>query len=164
MQKLIFFLLRSFSGILAVFLFMTLTASAGGRFSDNGDGTVTDHKTGLMWSKSDNQGNISWHQAVKWVKYTFADTIASPYNDWRMPTLEELESLYSQDTAYEGYETDCGQKVKIVPEVELSCGWLWTSEKKNITARLYNFQKGYHYTDRMVKTRGYRVLPVRSLK
>ena len=30
---------------------------AADRFTDNGDGTVTDQKLGLMWSKTDNQGD-----------------------------------------------------------------------------------------------------------
>ncbi|QTA80519.1 DUF1566 [Desulfonema limicola] len=155
------------SMIVFIFIFLlinTSLAAEGGRFTDNGDGTVTDHKLGLMWAKTDNQGNIDWHQAEKWVKYTFPYSLADSYDDWRLPTLEELSSLYVTDNNYEGYETDCGQKVKIVPEIVLSCGWVWTSEKKSITARLYNFNRGFHYTDRMVKTRGYRVLPVRTLK
>ena len=42
----------------------TLTsAGAGDRFSDNGDGTVTDHLLNVMWSQTDNQGDISWKQA-----------------------------------------------------------------------------------------------------
>jgi hypothetical protein len=137
---------------------------AGDRFTDNGDGTVTDHKLGLMWSKTDNQGNINWKEANQWVKYTFPDTLGKRYDDWRLPTLEELQSLYVNDKDYKGYEADCGQRVKIVSIIRLTCGWVWTSEKKSITARLYNFNRGYHYTDRMVKKRAYRVLPVRDLQ
>ncbi|MBW2487221.1 MAG: hypothetical protein JRE72_07365, partial [Deltaproteobacteria bacterium] len=32
---------------------------AGDRFVDNGDGTVTDRQQNLMWSKTDNQGDIN---------------------------------------------------------------------------------------------------------
>ena len=150
-----------------LFIFLLIcgqSAMAGDRFSDNGDGTVTDHKLNVMWAKEDNQGNIDRHQAEKWVKYTFPDTLAVPYDNWRLPTIKELSSLYVRDGNYEGYETDCGQQVKIVPEIRLSCGWVWAAETRSITALLYNFNRGCHYTDRMVKTRGYRVLPVRSLK
>ena len=115
-----------------------------------------------MWAKNDNQGDITWTQADQWVKFTFS--IASPYKNWRIPTLEELQSLYVRDKTYEGYETDCGQTVKIIPEIQLSCGWLWTSETRSITAKLFNFNRGYHYTDRIAKNRAYRVLPVRTLK
>ena len=137
---------------------------AGDRFTDNGDGTVTDHELGLMWSQTDNQGNISWKEANQWVKYTFPDTLEKTYDDWRLPTLKELQSLYVNDKDYKGYKVNCGQRVKIVSIIRLTCGWVWTSEKKSITARLYNFNRGYHYTERMVRKRGYRVLPVRDLK
>ena len=126
---------------------------AGDRFTDNGDGTVTDHQLGVMWAKTDNQGNINWKQAELWVKYTFPYTIKAKYDDWRLPTLAELQSLYVHDKKYKGYETDCGQQVKIVPDIKLSCGWIWTSETSAIQAFIFNFNRGYHYSDRMVHNR-----------
>ncbi|OQY08181.1 MAG: hypothetical protein B6I22_01575 [Desulfobacteraceae bacterium 4572_123] len=155
------------SVVLVIMLCMFFSCTmllAGERFTDNGDGTVTDHQLGVMWSKYDNQGDISWIQANKWVEYTFPDTIKPKYDDWRLPTLEELKSLHVRDKAYKGYETDCGQKVKIVSDIRLSCGWVWASEKEEITAGLFNFNRGYYYTDRMSKRRAYRALPVRDLK
>jgi len=139
-------------------------AIAGDRFTDNGDGTVTDHQLGLMWAKTDNQGDINWRQATQWVKYTFGDTLTKRYANWRLPTLAELQSLYVHDKAYKGYETDCGQRVQSVPEIKLSCGWVWTSETSAIQAYIFNFNRGYHYTDRMVHKKAYRALPVRDLK
>lgn len=150
--------------LFGIICFCGSAVQAGDRFTDNGDGTVTDHQLGLMWAKTDNQGDINWKEANQWVKYTFPDTLEKRYDNWRLPTLEELQSLYIRDKSYAGYETDCGQKVKMVPDIRLSCGWVWTSEKRSITARLFNFHRGYHYTDRMVKTRAYRVLPVRNLE
>lgn len=137
---------------------------SGDRFTDNGDGTVTDHQLGVMWAKTDNQGNINWKQADLWVKYTFPDTLIKRYDNWRLPTVAELQSLYIQDKKYKGYETDCGQQVKIVPDIKLSCGWIWASETSAIQAYIFNFHRGYHYSDRMVHNRDYRALPVRDLK
>ncbi|MGD9225229.1 MAG: hypothetical protein PVF26_01935 [Desulfobacterales bacterium] len=57
-------------------------AHAADRFTDNGDGTVTDHKLGLMGSKTDNHGDVNWNQAERWVKYTFAYTLAKKYDNW----------------------------------------------------------------------------------
>jgi len=145
-------------------LFICISAVAGDRFTDNGDDTVTDHELGLMWAKTDNQGDINWKQANQWVKYTFGDTLEKKYDNWRLPTLAELQSLYVHDKAYEGYETDCGQGVKMVSDIKLSCGWVWTSETSAIQAHIFNFNRGYHYTDRMVHNKAYRVLPVRDLK
>jgi len=144
--------------------FLSAPVFADDRFTDNGDGTVTDHQLGVMWAKTDNQGNINWKQADLWVKYTFPDTLEKKYDNWRLPTLAELESLYIKEKKFEGYETDCGQRVKIVPVIKLSCGWVWTSETSAIQAFIFNFNRGYHYSDRMVHNKAYRALPVRNLK
>jgi len=159
---------RTKSALLWIILTCTLLFGApvwsGDRFTDNGDGTVTDHQLGVMWAKTDNQGNINWKQADLWVKYTFPDTLIKRYDNWRLPTVAELQSLYVQDKKYKGYETDCGQQVKIVPDIKLSCGWIWASETSAIQAYIFNFHRGYHYSDRMVHKRDYRALPVRDLK
>jgi len=45
--------------IITILLFIcSAPALAGDRFIDNGDGTVTDHKLGVMWAKTDNHGDI----------------------------------------------------------------------------------------------------------
>lgn len=150
--------------MLAVLLTSTGRSPAGERFVDHGDGTVSDQELGVMWAKTDNQGDIDWKGANRWARFTFPLTLPEGKREgWRLPTLEELQSLYVSDESYEGYETDCGQHVRSVPEIELSCGWVWASETRRITARVFNFQRGYHYTDRMVHRRGYRALPVRDL-
>ncbi len=151
-------------GMTVICLFLCVAwTHAGERFTDNGDGTVTDHQLGLLWSKADNQGDIDWKGAERWIKYTFPFSLPMEKREnWRLPTLEELKSLYVKDN--KGYESDCGQWVKIVPEIRLSCGWVWSSEKQNVTAGVFNYQRGYHYTDRMVHKRAYRALAVRTLK
>lgn len=69
------------------------------QYIDNGNGTVTDTKTSLMWKKcSEGQsGNncsgkakeYTWYDAMKqFNKVSFAE-----YNDWRIPTKEELRTL-----------------------------------------------------------------------
>ena len=145
-------------------LLLSVPVMAGERFTDNGDETVTDHQLEVMWSKTDNQGDINWKQADLWVKYTFPYTLEAKYDNWRLPTLAELQSLYLKDKKSKGYETDCGQRVKTVPEIKLSCGWVWTSETSAIQAFIFNFNRGYHYSDRMVHNKSYRALPVRDLK
>lgn len=133
------------------------------RFVDNADGTVTDHQLKLMWSKTDNQGDIDWHQAVQWVRYTFSVLLPQSYDNWRLPTLAELETLVDETSEY---ETDCGLKAYIIPHIRLSCGWVWTAEADPIapTARVFNFDNIYHYSVRKAHRRGYRVLAVRSIE
>ena len=154
-----------FLGFLAVVgVFLTAGwAFAEERFRDNGDGTVTDLAHHLMWSQTDNQGNVDWKQAARWVRFTFPDTIAARYDDWRLPTLAELRTLYVADPGYDGYETDCGQVVRITPAIRLSCGWVWAADTQAITAAVFNFHRGVHYTERMAHHRGHRALAVRSV-
>ncbi|MBC8505198.1 MAG: DUF1566 domain-containing protein [Anaerolineales bacterium] len=58
------------------------------RYQNNGDGTVTDLVTGLMWQQ--NPGNkMTYAQAVAGAsKFDLAG-----YSDWRLPTIKELYSL-----------------------------------------------------------------------
>lgn len=133
------------------------------RFTDNGDGTVSDRELGLMWAKFDNEGDINWHEAAQWIRYTFPSTVPGNYDNWRMPTLDELESLVTQKPSY---ESDCGQAVNIVDLIKLSCGWVWTSkiDKISPTAWVYNFNHRYAFTVRKAERRGYRALAVRNLE
>ncbi len=151
--------------ILGLTLFL-LPAWAGERFTDNGDGTVTDHERGLMWGKRDNHGDINWIQAERWVKYTFPYTLEKRYDNWRLPTLAELQSILAEERRTDGYETDCGQWVKTIPEIQLTCGWVWTSETSPNapTARVFNFDNIYHYSVRKAHKRGYRALAVRDIE
>ena len=68
------------------------------RFTDNGDGTVTDNLTGLIWLKNANCfGARNWTQAL-----SDANTLnggecglgdGSSEGDWRLPNVRELQSL-----------------------------------------------------------------------
>jgi hypothetical protein len=75
------------------------------RFTDNGDGTLTDHLTGLMWLKDTEcmGGPIAWQAALDNVAVFNQDPAslncyqynyqALSYDDWRLPNINELESL-----------------------------------------------------------------------
>jgi hypothetical protein len=70
------------------------------RFTENGDGTVTDNLTGLMWLKDGGCFRKNWSSALTIIqdfnanpgKYPCLD-YASEYSDWRLPNAKELESL-----------------------------------------------------------------------
>jgi len=137
-----------------------LVAEAGERFIDNGDGTVTDTLTNLMWAQADNMGDITWHEAQMYCK---TPPIAGyKYSDWRLPTILELRTLYDKDL--EGYESDCGLEVKIYPIIRLSCAWVWTIDSMAISAYAFSFRKGYHYSTLMLTKKNFRALPVRTIK
>jgi len=59
-------------------------------YVDNGDGTVTDLNTGLMWQQSpDLENKSTWGEALAGAE-TFD---LAGYDDWRLPTIKELYSL-----------------------------------------------------------------------
>ena len=156
------------AGIVAGFLIglamLISPVAAEDRFTDNGDGTVTDRQLNVMWAQTDNQGDINWKQADRWVRFTLPQTIQASYEDWRLPTLEELQSLHVKNRTYAGYETECGQIVRMHPAIRLTCGWVWAADTPSaVTAAAFNFHRGYPYTDRMVHYRAYRALAVRSI-
>lgn len=134
------------------------------RFTNNNNGTITDHQLDLMWAKTDNIGDINWHQADKWIRFTFPYSLPIVYENWRFPTLEELKSLYIKDKEYRGYEAECGQLLKITPAIHLTCAFVWSSNRQSITAQVFNFKRGTSYSDRLVHNRGYRALAVRDIK
>jgi hypothetical protein len=65
-----------------------------GRFVDNGDGTVTDNCTGLMWQKdtADTNGignTLPWCDAI-----AYCDNLSfAGHEDWRLPNVRELQSI-----------------------------------------------------------------------
>jgi hypothetical protein len=61
-------------------------------YMDNGDGTVTDKATGLMWEKHGSSRLKTWRRAKSYVKELNYNRFAG-YSDWRLATIEELASL-----------------------------------------------------------------------
>jgi len=61
-------------------------------FVDNGDGTVTDRATGLMWEQKGASKEVKFLSATKYVKKLNKKEFAG-HDDWRLPTIEELYSL-----------------------------------------------------------------------
>ena len=70
-------------------------------YTDNGDGTITDNNTGLMWEKlSDNGGIHDWDNT-----YSLDDAVGvkmaalnggagfGGHTDWRVPNIKELQSI-----------------------------------------------------------------------
>jgi len=59
---------------------------------DNGDGTLTDVSTGLMWALDDSGVGMDWQTALAWAQERNAESYLG-YADWRLPDVKELQSL-----------------------------------------------------------------------
>ncbi len=78
------------------------------RFTNNGDGTITDDLTGLMWAEDVNEmiimdpgydmdgtvndGRVTWEHALDYVDWLNSVNYHG-YSDWRLPNVNELSSL-----------------------------------------------------------------------
>ncbi|MEK6742262.1 MAG: DUF1566 domain-containing protein [Nitrospirota bacterium] len=137
------------------------------RFTDNGDSTITDNLTGLMWLKDanviqshdaatpgselDNDGTVGdgmvfWQTALDIIEV--ANASGGHYSDWRLPNRNEMRSLIHYD------QTDSstwlsGQGFQNVPS-----GFYWTSSSYSaslafvvymIDGRLDTFGKAGEY-------------------
>lgn len=89
-------------------------------FRDNGDGTVSDKSTGLMWAKLDSghlkagpgrDGKFDWEQALRWCE----ELEYAGYSDWRLPNIKELQSLVDYTRA-----PDTSQSAAIDPVFEVT--------------------------------------------
>lgn len=72
-------------------------------FVNNGDGTITDTSTGLMWAQEDNGARVLWENALVWAQSMNAANYLG-YSDWRVPSVKELQSIvdYSNAPDYNG--------------------------------------------------------------
>lgn len=68
------------------------TAYGTNDFHDNGNLTVSDRATGLMWAKCDSGAPMTWQAALQWAQ----DMNAAGYlghRDWRVPNAKEIQSI-----------------------------------------------------------------------
>lgn len=58
-------------------------------FIDNGDGTISDYATGLMWQKADDSKSRDWEASL-----TYSEHLElAGHTDWRLPNAKELQSI-----------------------------------------------------------------------
>ncbi len=63
-------------------------------FIDNGDGTVTDNATNLMWQQATAPGTYTWEGAL-----TYCEGLSlAGYDDWRLPDRNQLQSIVDHST------------------------------------------------------------------
>ena len=58
-------------------------------YTNNGNGTISDNATGLMWMQNDNGAGLTWENALSYAEnLTYAG-----HSDWRLPDTKELQSI-----------------------------------------------------------------------
>jgi len=93
------------------------------RFVDNGDETVSDRKTGLMWKKTDSMIDLK-----KWVNYQESVDYArelrekkfAGYDDWRLPSKDEMQTLYDEALSQ---KDKFGKEIHISDKFASGCGF-----------------------------------------
>lgn len=69
-------------------------------FTDNGNGTITDNNTGLIWQKADG-GEMTFENAGAYCD----NLILGGYSDWRMPDIHELVSILNHSRSNPAVDT-----------------------------------------------------------
>ncbi len=65
-------------------------------FVDNGDGTVSDKATSLMWSQDDSCEAMNWQEALAYAQEMNSRNYRG-HSDWRLPNAKELQSIVDYD-------------------------------------------------------------------
>lgn len=73
-------------------------------FADNGDGTVTDNATGLMWAQDDSGEGLDWESGLALAVEANAENYLG-YSDWRVPDVKELQSIVDYSGVYPAIDT-----------------------------------------------------------
>ncbi len=93
-------------------------------FSDNGDGTITDLATGLMWMKADSEATMDWEEALAYAE----NKVYAGYHDWRLPNAKELQSIVDYTRAPDATDPSRrGPAIDPIFDVTETESWFWTS-------------------------------------
>jgi len=98
------------------------------RFEDNGNYTITDHATGLTWTKADSGKGMDWPEAL-----AYAESLELAGNsDWRLPNAKELQSIVDYTRSPDTTGSAAIDPVFDTTEIRNESGkidfpWYWTS-------------------------------------
>lgn len=102
-------------------------------FTDNGDGTITDNLTQLIWQKAPNLTAVNWENAIAYAENL---SLASA-TDWRLPNLKELQSLNDESV------TNPSANTTFFPTIGVHNYWSSTSvQNQPANAGFWNTQFG----------------------
>jgi hypothetical protein len=75
-----------------------------------------------MWSKKDNGSKVNWNQASDYC----SKLQLAGYNDWRLPTIEELQGIYDPSVGVRRVFEMGPFIVHVKGNLDLT-GWQWSS-------------------------------------
>ena len=107
-------------------------------YEDNGNGTVTDEASGLLWQQADSyhelKKGMNWYEALEYVALKNSEKFAG-FDDWRLPTRDELKSLYDKSRPV---KSKGGERIGL-PSVFKSGGsyYLWTTNERGLDNAWY---------------------------
>ena len=107
-------------------------------YEDNGNGTVTDETSGLLWQQADSyhelKKGMNWYEALEYVALKNSKKFAG-FDDWRLPTRDELKSLYDKSRPV---KSKGGERIGL-PPVFKSGGsyYLWTTNERGLDNAWY---------------------------
>ena len=97
-------------------------------YTKSSDGlTVKDEVTGLTWQKSYDSGTYNWSGTQSVISSLNKENYGG-YNDWRLPTIKELYSLWDVSVGWPYIDTDYFD-ITYTDEQELSHAIFWSSDK-----------------------------------
>ena len=128
------------------------TSTHVGHFLVNGDGTVTDTRTGLMWTQDDVTASPVKYEAAM---QACAECHVGGYDDWRAPTVEELFLLADRTREYPAIDQEA------FPACE--GGWYWSSTLDCASPSGYAWLVSFGYGVSDYYSRGYN-LRVRAVR
>ncbi len=100
-------------------------------FVNNGDGTITDKATGLLWDKTGSSQGMNWEEALAWVEQKNEENYLG-HNDWRLPNAKELHSIVDYSRSPSATNSAAISPVFDVPIITSESGetdypFYWTS-------------------------------------
>jgi hypothetical protein len=120
-------------------------------FIDNGDSTITDNLTNLIWQKYPNINIQNWEQALLYSE----NLVLANATDWRLPNIKELQSLNDENVIQPSVTAPYFQNIGVKKY------WSSTSLPNQITKAWY-WDTQFGITTYDVKTNSNFVICVRT--